>query len=454
MSKHKRTIKNYQEAVSFLEALSNISNIDRKSKKAAEERLENFTRFLKFLGNPEKSPKIIHIAGTSGKGSVATMLQNILISAEKKTGVYTSPHTTTFCERIKVGDKYISEKDLADLTNFLKNKMDEYIYKLQTINYKLTLNFFEASFCLALLYFQKQKCEYAVIETGMGGRYDATNAVKKPVYTIITNIGRDHLETIGPALKDVAYEKAGIIKKGSPCLTGEKNQRWIKIFNAECRMQNAECRITNYKNLKNIKTDLDGTEFEYKNEKYSLKLLGEHQASNAILAIECANDLKIGKQAIKKGLANTIYPARLEVISKKPFIIIDGAHNEDKLKAAAEFLRQNTHYATRYLIIAMARNKKVKILPEFFRFFDKIYFTRFSNPFRKCFSLGDWQRILPKSEKKKMQYRHLAKDALLDILLKLGNNDLLLVTGSIFLAGEVREYWHPANKIIKNRKSV
>jgi len=447
MSKYNKTIKNYQEAVSFLESLSNISNADRKSKKAAKERLENFKQFLKFLGNSEKDLKIIHIAGTSGKGSVAMMLQNILSAGGKKTGCYTSPHTTTFCERIKVGNRYIGEKDLVELINLLKYKMDKFIqpttYNLQPTT---SLNFFEASFCLALLYFQKQHCQYAVIEAGMGGRYDATNAIKKPIYTIITNIGRDHLETIGPALKDVAYEKAGIIKRNVPVLIGEQQKRLIKIFKKQAK-------LLNYKDLKNIKTGLDGTEFEYKNEKYFLKLLGRHQAQNAALAIECAKDLKIKDSAIKKELSQTFYPARMEVISKHPLIIIDGAHNEDKLKATINFL-QTTNYKlqTKYLIIAMARNKKVKILPDLFKYFNKVYFTRFSNPFRKCFSLGDWQKILPKNQKKKVQYKHLPQDALLDILPKLRNNDLLLVTGSIFLAGEIREHWYPKEGIIKPSK--
>ncbi len=442
----KYKIKTYHKAVDFIESLANISAMEGRTKKRAEEHVKKVRDFLRFLGNPEKKLKIIHIAGTSGKGSVAAMLQNILSSAGHKTGLYTSPHTTTYCERIKVGEKYINEKDLVELVNFLKNKMDVS---------GTSLNFFEFTFIIAILYFKKMKCKHAVIETGMGGRRDATNAIKNPVYTIITNIGRDHLDIIGPTLADVAKEKAGIIKRGTPLLTGEKRKKILKIFIKKCRMQNAECRMAEHKNLKNIKTDLDGTEFEYKKEHYKLRLLGDHQAKNAALAIECAKDLRVPPAAIKKGLLATQYSARLEVVSKKPLIIIDGAHNDDKLKAGLDFL--TTSYklqATSYLIIAMSKNKKVKILSEFFQHFDKIYLTRFRNPFRKCRSRADWLNSVPKAARKKTKYFHLAKDALLDILPRLRNNDLLMITGSIFLAGELREYWYPEEQIIKLRKST
>lgn len=445
-----KTIKNYREAVSFIESLSNISAAERRTEKRAGERVKMVRDFLRFLGNPEKKIKLIHIAGTSGKGSVAAMLQNILSSAGRKTGLYTSPHTTTYCERIKVGDKYISEKDLVELTNFIKDKIDEFVSKFKSIN------FFEFTFVLAILYFKKISCQYAVIETGMGGRGDATNAIQKPIYTIITNIGPDHLDIIGPTLKDVAGEKAGIIKRGTPLLTGERRKQLLKIFSKEARGKNIKYSILNIKNLKNIETNLESTKFQYNNEDYKLRLLGEHQARNAALAIECAKDLKIPQMAISNGLFKTFYPARLEVISKKPLIILDGAHNEDKMKAAMEFLNANrcAPNSKRYLIIAMAKNKKIKIFSEFIQYFDKIYLTRFSNPFRKCRNYADWLKIIPKSARKKIKYFYLAKDALLDILPRLRNNDLLMVTGSIFLAGELREYWCSEERIIKNKNSL
>ncbi len=443
-----KTIKTYHEAVSFIESLSNIFAMEGRTKKRAEEHVRRVRDFLRLLGSPEKKLKIIHIAGTSGKGSVAAMLQNILSSAGRKAGLYTSPHTTTYCERIKIGNKYIGEKDLVLLVNFLKNKMN---------GFSASLNFFEFTFCLAICYFARQKCGYAVIETGLGGRRDTTNAIKNPIYAIITNIGRDHLEIIGPTLKDVAYEKAGIIKRGVPLLTGERRKSILKFFARELRkITNYELLITNYKELKNIKTNLEGTEFDYKKEHYKLRLLGEHQAKNAALAIECSKDLKISRAAIKKGLFATRYPARMEVIKKHPLIIIDGAHNTDKLKAELEFIRKSeirNQKSEKYLIMAMAKSKKVKILPELFKFFDKIYITRFSNPFRKCRSRADWMKIVPKTARDKIKYFYFPKDALLDILPRLGNNDLLMISGSIFLAGELREYWCSEERIIKERNS-
>jgi len=450
------SIKTYIETVSFIESLSNASNGFRRTPKQAKKHLERLKLFLAFLGNPQKKLKIIHIAGTSGKGSVSTMLHSIFFHAGKKVGLYTSPHTTTFAERIKVGDKYINETDLVRLTNFLKDKMDEYIkeeHKFQT------LNFFEFTICLSLFYFAEQGCEFLIMEAGCGGRYDSTNVISHPVYTIITNIGLDHLDLIGPTLKDIAYEKVGIIKKGAPFLTGERRKSLLKIFTRELKkITDYKLRTANYKELKNIKANLDGTEFEYKKEKYKLHLLGEHQAKNATLAIECAKYFGVSTAEIKKGLLNASYPARLEIISKNPLIIIDGAHNADKIKATIEFLKINRSAlnAKRYLIIGMARNKKAKnSIFDLADYFDSIYFTRFENPFRKAYTFSDWTSLkFAKNSKKKIYYKHRAIDALLDILPKLRNNDLLLITGSIFLAGELRKHWYPEEKIIKLRSST
>lgn len=462
------SIKSYSEAVRFIEGLSNIAPLQKdKTQKQAKERLENVKRFLKFLGNPEKKLKIIHIAGTSGKGSVVQMLHSILQAGGKKVGSYTSPHTTTFCERFKINDKYISEKQLVNATNFLKEKMDEYIAPISNFQFPISLSFFEASFVIAVLYFSKQNCDYAIIETGCGGRYDSSNAIEKPIYTIITNIGKDHLDIFG-TMENLAKEKAGIIKPNVPILTGENDLRFLKIFRKELRMNN-ELRIMNYGNLRNIKTNLDGTRFEYKDEKYELQMVGEHQAKNAVLAIECAKFLGFGNPRIKKGLERAFYPARMEIISKNPIIILDGAHNEDKLKSTIDFLQAdeerehkfaNPQGCTRaasykkYLILGMAKNKEAnKAIPQLFKFFDIIYLTRFSNPFRKVMTQEDFTKFA-KSSKKKLYYKHYAKDALLDILPKLRNNDLLVVTGSIFLAGELRECWYSEEYIIKNRKSI
>jgi dihydrofolate synthase/folylpolyglutamate synthase len=443
-------IKDYREAVEFLESLGNASEVHDRKK-----RLENLKIFLSFLGNPQNDFRAVHIVGTSGKGSVAVMLHGILSADGKSCGLYTSPHTTTFCERIKAGDRYIGEKDFVELTNFLKEKIGQF---LPLVSHCLSLNFFESSFVIALLYFKKLNCEYIVVEAGMGGRLDSTNVFKNLVAAVITNIGHDHLEKIGPALRDVAYEKAGIIKRGALVLTGERNKQQLGIIAKEAsKITNYKLQVTNYRELKNIKMGLNNIKFEYKKEYYKLKLLGAHQAKNAALAIECAKGLGISPAAIKKGLTGAFYPARLEVISKRPLIILDGAHNEDKLAAAMDFLKKSVSHkqnSVKYLILAAARNKEIKkAVPWFAKNFDRIYLTRFSNPFRKCFGFADWIKMFSPAARKKLAWRHRPQDALLDILKQLHNNDVVMVTGSIFLAGELREYWHPEEKIVKTGKS-
>ena len=277
----KNTITTYKEAVDFIVSLSNITHFKKGNLDIAEAKLLNVKRFLKFLGNPEKKLKIIHIAGTSGKGSLTMMLHNIFYATGVKVGSYTSPHTTTFLERIKINDKYIVVEDLIDFTNILKDKMNEFI-----LSSGLYLNFFEFSFCLSIFSFYKKGCDFAVIETGCGGRYDSSNSIKKPIYSIITNIGNDHLNIFG-TMKNLVYEKAGIIKKGTPFLTGETNKKWLKIFEKE---NNKKIKVVKYQNIKITKLDLNKTKFKYNNKEYELKLLGKHQIKNALLAIECAKD--------------------------------------------------------------------------------------------------------------------------------------------------------------------
>jgi dihydrofolate synthase/folylpolyglutamate synthase len=441
-----QSIANYNQSVNFLQSLSNASDIKNR-----RERLKNFKSFLAFLGNPQNSFKTIHITGTSGKGSVTAMLHNILNTDGKNTGSYTSPHTTTFCERIKVGDKYINETELTETANILKNKMDEFAGLKK--NYT-TLNFLEAAFCLAILYFQKRECEYAVVEACCGGRYDTTNVFSHPTYAIITNIGYDHAGTFGGKLKDIAYEKAGIIKRGAKVITGESRKNLSQIFKKE--IMDCKLWIANFKQIKNVQTDLRGMEFVYGNQKYKLKLLGEHQVKNAALAIECADNLRVSKTAIKKGLEKTFYPARLEIISRKPLIVLDGAHNADKLAAGLDFIKKTSKEQSgkRYLILGMAKSKEVRgIINEFADFFDEICLTRFSTPFRKCFSYQDWQKMLSVKNRKKTHWFHSADDALLDILGKMDNNNVLLITGSIFLAGELRKHWYDEKGIVSSGKS-
>ena len=211
-------------------------------------------------------------------------------------------------------------------------------------------------------------------------------------------------------------------------------------------------KVLNYKNLKNIKTNLEGTDFEYLGEQYKLRLLGAHQARNAALAIECAKDLGIGIPEIKKGLFETFYPARAEAVSRRPLIIVDGAHNEDKLRATIEFIKSNHPKGRKYLIIAAAKSKKIKkIMPMLKSHFDGVFATRFSNPFRKALGYDEWRKGFAN---KKVLYYHYPHDALGAALTRLRKYDLLLITGSIFLAGELREYWYPEEGILKKRRSI
>ncbi|MFH0819353.1 MAG: Mur ligase family protein, partial [Patescibacteria group bacterium] len=248
--------------------------------------------FLSYLNNPQDKFKVVHVAGTSGKGSTCQMIASILKQAGYKTGLTISPYLIDPLEKIQINNRQISEKFFINLVNK---------YKFLIVKFNLT--YFEAFIALTFIYFARQKVDYAVVETGLGGRLDATNVFNNPALSIITNIGLDHTEVLGKTKKQIAREKSAIIKNSQKAITGSrliKNAKYIDITKTV-----------------NIKTNL----------------LGEFQKQNAILAIEACKFLKIPEKYIKAGLLKLNHFGRFTVQSQKPLIIIDGAHNPDKIHA-------------------------------------------------------------------------------------------------------------------------
>lgn len=431
---------NYQEAYNFLLSLNNLPRLEYMSDpRKSGVYLKRVQLFLDILGNPEKKiPHYIHVTGTSGKGSVTAYLHSILQAAGKKVGSTYSPHPTYITERWKIENRYMTKKEFVELVELIKPKFDQYLEKTP---YDM-LSFSEITEVIGILFFVKNKAEWAVMEVACGGRYDATNIIPYKDAAIITNVGLDHVGIIGNNKKEIAYEKAGIIKK-CPVFTMEKDKRIRAIFEREAKKTNGKIIDLHAEKYKVIINQFNQTEFVYKTRTFSLPLFGNHQIKNAILCIELARYLKIPDAAIYNGLKKAEQPLRLEVVNKKPLIILDGAHNPDKISSTVKALQGLKLKSDLYLIVGFSNDKNIKVLINHLAKLKPkmIFCTRNTvNPFRKVASPQKIQQLfraqLPQN--KNIVIRLDPIEAWEEALARIKPTDMVLVTGSIFLSGEIR----------------
>lgn len=311
--------------------------------------LERISMLLDLLGNPQDELKIIHVAGTNGKGSTSTTISNMLIAGGKKTGLFTSPYVIDFCERIQIDGKNVSKNLFADCVTQVREKIEE-------LNKKdIIITEFEAITVSAFLCFVKAECEYVVLEVGLGGRFDATNVVKNPEAVVITSISLDHIAILGDTIEKIAFEKCGIIKNNVPVITSfNQHKDALKVITETCKSKNCNLIITDPGKTEILDDSIFGTLFSYDDNVYKTKLTGNHQIENAVNAIECARVLGIGENAIAQGIESTRMIARMEVIGEKPLIIRDGGHNEGCAEALYNFLKKYNVQNINMLIGLMA----------------------------------------------------------------------------------------------------
>ena len=311
--------------------------------------LERISMLLDLLGNPQDKLKIIHVAGTNGKGSTSTTIFNMLIAGGKKTGLFTSPYVIDFCERIQIDGKNVSKNLFADCVTQVREKIEE-------LNKKdIIITEFEAITVSAFLCFVKAECEYVVLEVGLGGRFDATNVVKNPEAVVITSISLDHIAILGDTIEKIAFEKCGIIKNNVPVITSfNQHKDALKVITETCKSKNCNLIITDPGKTEILDDSIFGTLFSYDDNVYKTRLTGNHQIENAVNAIECARVLGIGENAIAQGIESTRMIARMEVIGEKPLIIRDGGHNEGCAEALYNFLKKYNVQNINMLIGLMA----------------------------------------------------------------------------------------------------
>lgn len=433
----------FTQAYNYLLSLSNLPKKEyMKDPRHCGLYLKRMQFFLDLLDNPEKKiPHYIHVAGTSGKGSVVLFLHSILNATGKKVGSTQSPHPTTIIERWKIGNKNMSKQEFVELVEYVKPKLDEYI---RTTPYDM-LSFFELTEIIGFLYFAKHKVDWVILETGCGGRYDSSNVIPYKDVAIITNVELDHVGIIGNNKKEIAYEKAGIIKKGCQTFTMDQDRKTLEILSKECRKHKATLHTLSPISYILSQQNPNNTKFTYQDKKFEIKTFGKHQIKNAILCIEIAKSLKIPDEAIKKGLKNTKQPLRMEVVSTDPLTILDSAHNPDKMNTTVKAIKEIGQNKDIHLIIGFSENKDIKKMISQLAILKPktITCTRNTvNHFRKVAN----PQIIAKQFKKlsiktKVKIFLDPNDALAWSKRQIKKTDsLILATGSIFLSGELRRY--------------
>ena len=331
-----------------------INSFSKKGGKVSD--LSRIKGLLNAVGDPQNSLRFIHIAGTNGKGSMAQMFSEIFIDAGYKTGLFTSPYIIEYNERIQINGQNIPDSELEKICSELEPivmGMDD----------RDSFSQFEITQTIAFLYFARQECDIVVLETGVGGLLDSTNVIDKPIVSVIGSVSYDHTAILGDTLEQIASQKAGIIKRGCPCVLSAGNDMSVVRTVREKAMQmTAQLVIPNLYLCKADKWDVFGCEFWYKGEEYSLAMGGLHQISNAITVIEAMNLVKevmpVSRENVKNGLKKAKVCARVEVLSKEPLTILDGGHNQDGMKALAKAL-ETVSVSPKIAVIGMLKEKNV-----------------------------------------------------------------------------------------------
>ncbi len=447
------------EAYTFLSELVNFEKTTVPT--ARQLSLEPVKSLLASLGDPHHDLKIIHIAGTKGKGSVASMLESILSKAGYSTGLYTSPHIVDFTDRFRVNCRPIRIEVLSEIVLQIRAQA----YQSGKVC-NPTPSHFDVSTALAFLYFKLMRVDVAIIEVGMGGRVDSTN-VCTPMVSVITNIGFDHVKQLGNTLAAIASEKAGIIKYGRPTVTGIKSDEALRIVKQRCHEHESRLSILGsdfsykYQTVTNAHSSIPSTSVMVSTKKQvwpsvRLAMIGEHQACNASVAIatvEVLQDLgySISTVDVVDALSCVQCPARVEIVSTNPHIILDCAHNTSSAIALAQSLRtiQGTSGgpAKWTLIYASSRDKDIAgVLRQLTPLFGSIILTTYSDSKRSASEDELRAAIAANSCRLPVRFIQDPHEALRIALEESSSNHALCITGTVFMASEL---WNRLNAIRK-----
>lgn len=424
---------NYNEALQF---------IHESHKFGMRLGLDNIKKLLELLGNPQNNLKIIHVAGTNGKGSTCSFISSILKESGYKVGLYTSPFLETFTERIRVNGENISEEEVGKIVSLIKEKIE--IMVSEGYSYPTE---FEIVTAMAFYYYNQEKVDFVALEVGLGGRYDATNVIDKPVVSAITSISLDHTGILGDTLAKITFEKGGIIKENCPTIVYPQQEEASEVIKNICAEKKSKYIECDFKNIEikssNINSQIYNCNINGKELRdLEIKLIGDHQIKNSIVAlnvIEYLNDIKItniSEENIRKGLLETKWPGRIEKISENPMFIIDGAHNEEGAKSLANSIDKYFENKNKILVIGMLEDKDIdSVLDLLIPKFNKVITTTPDNP-----RAIDANKLKEKIERYNIEVtcKPNIKEAV-DYALEISNkDDVIISAGSLYMIGNVR----------------
>lgn len=427
-----------EQVMTFLE------EIQVPAKTAGLGRIKNL---MNRLGNPQDQLKIIHVAGTNGKGSVSAMLSSVLMASGYSVGLFTSPHLIKYNERLQINRVPISDHDFEE--TILKVQR---VYKEIKEDGEEPPRFFEVLTAMGFLYFLKEKVDLVILETGIGGRFDATNVIKTPILSIITSIGKDHMDMLGNTIQSISREKGGIIKENCPTVLYHSEKSVYNIIKDICKEKNSPLFACQESVITKVAYQVEGTTFSLENKSSSyayedvfLKLLGKYQVSNATTALMAIESLRqsgynIERANVYKGLEKANWPGRMELIQTSPKVIIDGAHNEESAKAFVASLQSLTQQPKVTMLIGVLKGKDYKtILKILVPFAHTVIVTQAS--YGRALPARDLYDEIRKIEKgpKLILEENLTKAYQMGKE-SLKEEDVLCCLGSLYLVGELKQF--------------
>lgn len=421
---------NFSEAIAYIESTGKFSmNLG----------LERIKRLCELLGNPQNYLNIIHVGGTNGKGSTVTFISSILKCQGYRVGIYTSPYIERFTERIKINDEEIEEEEIADLVEKIKPLVERIVEE----GYERPTEFEIITAC-AFKYFKEKNVDFVVLEVGLGGRFDATNVVN-PILSVITSISFDHMNVLGDTLSKIAFEKAGIIKEGRPVVIYPQDKEALfTLFNV-AMIKNSKIYLVEDIKYDIKKNDLDGIVFDayffrsYKDLK--INMLGEHQVKNALTALYVIEALriegyKIDDSSIYEGLDGARWAGRFELISKSPYIVLDGGHNIEGIESLIEALKYYFKEKRITAVCGVLRDKEyTKMLEKLCEVCDSFIATEPDSP--RALSAKELEDIIKGLGKEALSSKSI-EDAVEKGLNSIKDDEVLVFCGSLYMIGRVR----------------
>lgn len=425
----------YEEAMNYIQEIGKLGSTYG---------LERTYRLLYHLGNPQEQIKIVHIAGTNGKGSTTSMITSLLMGKGYKVGMYTSPFIEEFEERIQINRVNIPKERLGILMDKLKIAVDKVVEE----DYKHPSEF-EIITCLMFLYFYEEKVDYAVVEVGLGGRLDSTNVIK-PIISVITSISYDHTNLLGNTLEEIASEKAGIIKSGVPVVIYPQKSNVLEVIKDKAEKEESKLIAIDEKDA-NLKEIVSGIEhFQIVNLKINnnvytvnLPLLGVHQINNLLLAVTTFIEISklegfsISNEEINNSIKNVKWLGRLEVLKNEPLVVIDGAHNIQGITTLRENVQKYFKYKNIILLLGILADKDVEEMVKVISPIAKSVYAL--TPHSERAELSEDLRLEILKYNKNCRAFEIYEDAYREALKEAEKDDLILISGSLYMIGDMRK---------------